>query len=312
MKSWKKIVLALLFVIVVLPYLLPSENALAMPQKPFDNSEFVIVDGVSLHYRVWPSEETKGNILLIHGLGGSTFSFRNNVNALSEAGYNVVAVDLPAFGYSGRKRNVDHSQNNRARLLWLMIDEIEKQYGFEGKWILTGHSMGASTTIAMANQNAQKVAALGFIDGAVSGDERNNLLFQIPPIQQWMKVILKNFVVNPKNVTGFLTSAYGKTASAADVDGYFQPYTVKGTFGAWTDFLKSAKNTNIEELSEKDIPIIVLWGEDDAWVSVNTIDVITSTVSNTFVYIFEGEGHCPNETSPYFNEKMIELLNQLP
>jgi thioesterase domain-containing protein len=26
----------------------------------------------------------------------------------------------------------------------------------EGKWILTGHSMGASTTIAMANQNAEK------------------------------------------------------------------------------------------------------------------------------------------------------------
>lgn len=312
MKIFKKIVLALLFVIVVLPYLLPSENVLAIPDKPFDNSEFVTADNVSLHYRTWLSDGTKGNILLIHGLGGSTFSFRNNAEALSEAGYHVIAVDLPAFGYSDRKRNLSHSQDNRARLLWLMIDEIEDKHGFEGDWILVGHSMGASTTLAMANQKSDKVTALGFIDGAVSGDERNNLLFKIPPVQQWVKVILKNFVVNKKNVTDFLTSAYGQTPSAEAVEGYFQPYTVKGTFGAWTDFLKSAKNTNIEELSDKDIPIIVLWGENDEWVSVDTIDVITSTASNTFVYVFEGEGHCPNETSPFFNEKMIELLDQLP
>lgn len=312
MKTWKKIVLALLFVIIVLPYLLPSENSLVMPEKPFDNSEFAMVDGVSLHYRMWKSEEAKGNILLIHGLGGSTFSFRNNVTALSEAGYNVIAVDLPAFGYSDRKRKIDHSQDNRGRLLWLLIDEIEKKAGIEGKWILTGHSMGASTTIAMANQNAEKVAALGFIDGAVTGGERNNLLFKIPPVRQWMKVILKNFVVNQKNVTDFLASAYGKAPSDSDVEGYYKPYTIKGTFGAWIDFLSSAKNINIEDLADKDIPIIVLWGQDDEWVSVDTIDAITDTATDTYVYIFEGEGHCPNETSPYFNEKMIELLNQIP
>jgi 2-hydroxy-6-oxonona-2,4-dienedioate hydrolase len=312
MKTWKKIVLALLFILFILPYFLPSENVLTIPQKPFENSEFVIVDDVSLHIRYWPALQSKGNILLIHGLGGSTFSFRNNAQALSEEGYNVIAVDLPAFGYSDRKRNISHSQENRARLLWLMIEEIEQKHQIVGDWILFGHSMGASTTIAMANQKADRVSALGFIDGAVSGGQRNNILFKIPPVGQWMKVILKNFVVKEANVTDFLTSAYNRTPSEQEVAGYFAPYTIKGTFGAWVDFLGSAKNINIEDLSDKDIPIIVLWGEDDEWVSVDTIDVITSTSSNTFVYIFAGEGHCPNETSPYFNEKMIELLNQLP
>jgi 2-hydroxy-6-oxonona-2,4-dienedioate hydrolase len=312
MKTWKKIVLALLFIIVVLPYLLPAENVAAIPEKPFENSEFVIVDGVSLHYRMWKNDDALGNILLIHGLGGSTFSFRNNAEALSSAGYNVIAVDLPAFGYSDRKRNIDHSQDNRAQLLWLMIEEIEQNNEFEGKWILAGHSMGASTTIAMANQKADKVSALGFIDGAVSGGHRNNTLFRLPFVQQWAKVILKNFVVTEKNVTGFLSSAYNREPSESELTGYLKPYLIKGTFGAWMDFLSSAKNINIEDLTDKDIPILVLWGEDDEWVSVDTVGIITSTVNNTLVYIFEGEGHCPNETSPIFNEKMIELLNQLP
>jgi 2-hydroxy-6-oxonona-2,4-dienedioate hydrolase len=312
MKMWKKILLALLFIVVVLPYLLPSENDRKIAEKPFENSEFVTVDDVSLHYRIWPNAEAKGNILLIHGLGGSTFSFRNNAEVLSQAGYNVVAVDLPAFGYSDRKRNINHSQNNRARLLWLMIDEIEKNNGFTQDWILTGHSMGASTTIAMANQKPDKVSALGFIDGAVSGVHRNSFLFNIPPVQQWMKVILKNFVVSQKNVTEFLTSAYNRMPSEQEISGYLDPYMITGTFGAWADFLASAKNLNIDELVDKDVPILVLWGEDDEWVSVDTVDIITSTVSQTYVYIFEGEGHCPNETSPIFNEKMIEMLNQLP
>jgi pimeloyl-ACP methyl ester carboxylesterase len=82
---------------------------------------------------MWKNDDALGNILLIHGLGGSTFSFRNNAEALSSAGYNVIAVDLPAFGYSDRKRNIDHSQDNRARLLWLMIEEIEQNNEFEGK-----------------------------------------------------------------------------------------------------------------------------------------------------------------------------------
>ncbi len=312
MKTWKKIVLVLLFIVFVLPYFLPAENTLAIPEKPFENSEFVTVDNVSLHIRTWFTSQSIGNILLIHGLGGSTFSYRNNAEALAQAGYNVVAVDLPAFGYSDRKRYIDHSQENRARLLWLMIDQIEDEYDMDGEWILTGHSMGASTTIAMANQQENRVRALGFIDGAVSGAHRSNFLFNIPSVGQWMKVILKNFVVNEKNVTGFLSSAYNRTPETAEVNGYLEPFKVKGTFGAWIDFLKTAKNVNIENLKSKDIPVVVLWGQEDEWVSVATVDNIEAIATNTFVYIFEGEGHCPNETSPIFNEKMIELLNQLP
>ncbi len=312
MKTWKRILLALLFVVFILPYFLPAENTKAIPVKPFENSEFVIADGVSLHIRTWFSPQNNGNILLIHGLGGSTFSYRNNAEALAEAGYNVIAVDLPAFGYSDRKRKIDHSQDNRARLLWLMIDQIEKKYDIGGDWILTGHSMGASTTISMANQREEKIRALGFIDGAVSGAHRSSFLFNIPSVGQWMKVILKNFVVNEKNVTNFLTSAYNRIPEEDELFGYYDPFTIKGTFGAWVDFLRTAKNLNIEDLKSKDIPVIVLWGDDDEWVSVDTVVIIESTVSNTLVYIFEGEGHCPNETSPLFNEKMIELLNQLP
>lgn len=62
----------------------------------FENSYFMQIDGVQLHYRTWQPPESNhcGNILFIHGLSGSTFSWRYVVDSLIEKGYSVVAVDL--------------------------------------------------------------------------------------------------------------------------------------------------------------------------------------------------------------------------
>ena len=49
----------------------------------FENSQFLTVDEVQLHYRLWlPTEgKNRGNVLLVHGLGGSTYSWRYTVPA---------------------------------------------------------------------------------------------------------------------------------------------------------------------------------------------------------------------------------------
>ena len=68
---------------------------LATVEKP---GRVVSVDGVELHY----TEAGQGPpILLIHGLNGSTFSFRHLAPLLSD-GFRVLALDLMGFGYSER------------------------------------------------------------------------------------------------------------------------------------------------------------------------------------------------------------------
>jgi len=51
--------------------------ALIYPEeRPFPESRFTTISGLSIHYRVWqPDGEPVGKILLLHGLGGSTYSF---------------------------------------------------------------------------------------------------------------------------------------------------------------------------------------------------------------------------------------------
>ena len=98
-----------------------------IPEKPFENSRFEIIDSVSIHYRVWNDtlRNPRGKIILIHGFCGSTFCWRYNFDALVAAHYKVVAIDLPGFGYSQRSPSLNQSQSNRARLLWGLLEKIE-------------------------------------------------------------------------------------------------------------------------------------------------------------------------------------------
>ena len=95
-----------------------SEASAQLPDKPFANSQYVEVDGIVLHCRTWnpQAEQYLGKVLLIHGLGASTYSWEQTADALSQAGYWVIAADLPGFGYSSRQSGLDHSQKRRSSI----------------------------------------------------------------------------------------------------------------------------------------------------------------------------------------------------
>lgn len=155
----KKLLVALISLFILLsliPYLItvPSSDAEYM-DKAFPESEYIEINDISVHYRVWTPETSfiKGKVLLVHGLGGSTFSWRNNIAPLQKEGYLVVAADLPGFGYSDRKSGIDHSQRARSDILWQLLDQTDPtldQDAASSGWVLAGHSMGAGTVSAMA------------------------------------------------------------------------------------------------------------------------------------------------------------------
>jgi len=173
MKKFLKILGILLLILLLLPYLLPTEFNNEIPEKPFTNSVFFISsDNISLHTQVYKTNQSyQGKILFIHGLGASTSSFRNNAPYFSEQGFDVISVDLPAFGYSSKESGINHSQVNRARLIWEMLDQYDKDNQSNDKWNLVGHSMGASTVLAMVEQHPDRVNTINLVAGAVTSDQ---------------------------------------------------------------------------------------------------------------------------------------------
>lgn len=126
---------------------------------PFANSRLESVAGVELHVRHWPAAGPARGcpVLLLHGLGGSTFSFRELAPALAAAGHPVWALDLPAYGYSARRPFPDTA--GAALAPWLRAQAGEQA------WCLLGHSMGTRVVAELVLALPGRVAAVAYVAG---------------------------------------------------------------------------------------------------------------------------------------------------
>lgn len=319
LKPWlrylRNFILILIFILIVFPYVLP----LSHPEEatyPYANSHQLFIDETYIHYRVYEAatEIPLGKVLLVHGLGGSTFSYEKNAPVFAEAGYHVITVDLPGFGYSSRKLDENHNQRHRSKLLWTLLEEVDKKITSDMTtdmpWHLGGHSMGGGTVAAMAYENPVSTASVIFIDGALFETSRSNTLTTLPIISRWLQIALEYVLIKPKRIESFLTSAYGQPPSSEDIDGYLNPLSVSGTARSATALLKTAQNMPKDNLSQLDMPVLALWGENDSWVPVSDTQRIKATIPKTDIKIIKNAGHCPMETHPEeFNQLFLDWLS---
>lgn len=309
----KKILKGLLIIVILLliiPYFIPTDYSTKAPEKPYENSVFFTTEsGLRLHTQVlYAQGEEKGKILLIHGLMASTFSYRKNITFLSEQGYTVIAVDLPGFGYSDKPSDLKYTQENFAKFLWEMLDDFDMQHNSQSAWHLVGHSMGASTTLAMALQNQSKIIDITMIAGAVNQGSNSAAFIMGTPVGAWLKVALRYFMLNKKNFENLLKDVYQKEVPQEAVDGYLKPVLTKGTINGLLQFVKTSKNVTIEEVKNLNLKINLIWGKKDTWVPVENILIIEDIVTVTQTYVFDEAGHTPHETEADFNEILLGMI----
>lgn len=321
MRRWIKIILLVLLSIFVLlstiPYLIPVKDNKAFSYiKPFAESELIEVEGIIMHYRKWmpTSDNIKGKVLFIHGLGGSTYSWRYNVDYLAENGYIVVAVDLPGFGYSDKSMGNDHSQKNRASVVWEVLDLIDSSLEDSIQsynWSLVGHSMGGGTVAAMSMERPTGVYRGILVAGALFENNPSyvsKLMEVYPPLKRWGMVLFERYV-DENRINNFLSSAYGRNPSDDEVIGYLEPLLYSPNNNYVIDVLSTAKNEDINKLKNTDISFHGIWGEFDSWVPLGAGMRIKGIIEGFDLKMINGAYHCPMETHYIeFNSILLEIL----
>ena len=310
LKKTALVFLAIFIVLSLLPYLLPQvELGGDRYDLVYSNSNFSQVRNIDLHYRIWESGGAdKGNILLVHGFGASTFSWRYTAPYLQERGYRVLAVDLPGFGLSERVIGFDHSADNRADLLWVLLDQL---YPGE-KWHLVGHSMGGATVSSMALMETERCISLTLAAGALAQFEPSlfSYFLKYPPASRWIRVIAGRQMLNEERVEMLLISAYGREPEPAEIEGYYLPLTVENSDAVLADLIKSAPTPLLNRVSEIRAPVLLIWGENDTWVPLNQGIDLEKLIPGATLVVLESEGHCPMETAPglfnYYLQNFLE------
>jgi len=260
------------------------------------------IGDVRIHYLHYLPSDTlvvRGSVLLVHGFAGSTFSWRFITDTLVASGFEVVAVDVPPYGYSDKNPALNQSFTARALLL---MDFLAKELP-ERRWHLTGHSMGGGMVEALAILMQDQVLSVTFVDGAIFrslhvGPYPVPMLFRNPVSRGILLTVFKPLMVNRPAVKWMLKSAYGTKPSRRDVTGYLRPLQERGTARA---ILRSAA-ASVEVMpvaaDSLKVPVLAFWGSNDRWIPEEVFAPVLELMPDTRKVIIEGAAHCPMETHP--------------
>jgi len=285
--------------------------------KPFSNSHFLTIDSIELHVRIWNENlsVTRGKVLLIHGFIGSTFCWRMNVEALAAAGYKVVAVDLPSFGYSARSLTFNQSQSSRGSLLWRLLDSLD--CGDTTRWNICGHSMGGGTAEAMALLRPERTQTLTIVAGMVFIHNTNReAQFTILARQKQYKKIMVSYMekrlITYKSVRNAVKKNYRYIPDSTVVINYLTPLLREGTAGSILNvWAKAREITPLNADGLKNIPVLVIWGKKDRTIYLRTGKHFVKHVPHAQLVVIHRSGHDPMETQPdLFNSLFVGFLSR--
>lgn len=278
----------------------------------FPESRFAEVDGAKIHYRHFAVEDSlkQGTVLLVHGFAGSTFCWRFVTDTLTASGFDVVAVDIPPFGYSDKSPKLNQSNTARALLLEQFISEI-----FPGRsWHLVGHSMGGAIVEALAIISEEDICSVTFVGGAIFTSLKPEkpkppLLLRNGITRGLLLVVVKPLLLNRVTLKRFLSSAYGREPLKHEVLGYLKPLKERGTSRAILRSMAVSEELFPLHADSVHLPVLAVWGDEDTWVPAKNFVEALDHMSESRLKIIPGAAHVPMETHPQeFIAVLMEFL----
>ncbi len=308
---------ALLVVALIGPYLIPLP---AQPEReatelaPADG-RFLTVNGVRTFIReAGPADGPP--VVLVHGFGGLTYTWRATLPALAAAGYRALALDLKGFGLSEKSFSQDYSHAAQADFVMATMSAV----GIE-RAVLVGHSMGGSVIGHAALRHPERVTALVFVAGAVreAGQAEGGsglplalgALVECPPFQRWGQLLLRSQLTRERLAQTQLSAYYVKNVVTPEVEeAYLGILQLKDWDLALLGVLRdSGRNGLPEPMSALTAPTLILWGEQDTWVPLERGKALHAALPQSRLIVFPNVGHLPMEEAPTeFNAALVGFL----
>lgn len=300
-------ILAILIVISAIAFTLfwlsrPTDVSFEEHKAEIPNSEyskFAEVDGIKIHYQ----EKGSGTpLILIHGYGSSTFTWRDVFVPLSEK-FRVIALDLKGFGFS-EKPTGDYTRKAQAVLVQHFLDKLK----IEKAWF-AGSSMGGEVSLNVALQNPERVKGLILIDSAgvksVKGSSYTPSIYEIPFIGRAfvaLGLLSDNLIRESLERSYFDDSKVTKKV----VETYYLPLQTNNGQRAIVSAQRQWDLYPIEdELSKIKVPTLIIWGKEDFVTPLAGGKKMNASIENSKMVIFENCGHLPAEEMP---QKTVEEI----
>jgi len=268
-----------------------------------DHSLFTEVDGVRVHYQE-VGDRNAPPMILIHGFAASNLVWSKVLLELADAGFRVIAPDLPGYGYSAKPRHLDYTIASQAKL----ISSFVQQLGIQ-RALFVGSSYGAAIAATIALDHPALVEKLVLV-GAVTNNKPTRYmlmrLFSSPIIGD----ILSPLVVGSRRLLRLrMKRVYDRHSWVLDerrVDARHLPLATRGAHRA---IIRTVRRWDAERVSRDahllTQPTLLLWGDNDREVPLRDGEHLHEEIPQSRLVVFRECGHLPQEEYPAVFTKLV-------
>lgn len=321
----------IVFIVLILGSIVYAQSETVAPESFADeDGQFIEVNDATL-YVIDRGESDAPVVMLLHGFGGSTFSWRYTIDPLVEAGYRVIAFDRPPYGLADKSTDIDYSAANYVELTAGLMDSLNVESA-----TLVGHSAGGGVIANFWMTYPERVDALVFVAGAVrtenitefmpeqgeSAPEQSvfaplfSIVSRLDPDAPAARQLVERFIT-PDVIEGIVYGNYYDQALVTQevLDGYTQAIRVDNWQGAFLKLLSTpegiVEGQDYSPFAEIDIPVLIMWGEEDAVVPFYVGQALNAYMPDSELVAYPLTGHLPmEEATDAFNDDLLRFLNQ--
>jgi pimeloyl-ACP methyl ester carboxylesterase len=242
-------------------------------------------------------------VVLVHGTPFSSFVWRRVVRRLSRQ-WQVVVCDLPGFGSSSMFAGQDVSLAAQGRV----FAELLAAWHLERPMVVA-HDIGGAIALRAHLLHGATYASLALIDVvavAPWGSPFFRLVREHPDV----------FSGLPPRLHAALVREYVSDASHRDLRSntlrrLVEPWLTAHGQAAFYRQIAQADQRHTDEIEGRypsiDLPVLVAWGADDAWIPIDRGRVLADRIPNARFEVIPDAGHLVQEDAP---EHLSRLLSE--
>jgi len=249
-------------------------------------------------------------VLLLHGLGSSLDTWRRNVQPLADAGYRVLAPDLPGHGDSDKPVSLDYDPLATVDFTSRLLDALGVQ-----KASLVGNSAGGLVATMFALEHPERTGRLALVAPGGLGRQISWFLrlMSVPAIGE--------FLYHPwtYHLMGINKRVFHEPSSVPDgvLTEMARVHALPGSIRATLRSLRSSINLKgvrpewqvLDRLPQLAAPLMCLWREQDNIIPVSHSSLIKNAIPQSLVRTLPQCGHWAHmEKADEFNNLLTRFL----
>ena len=266
----------------------------------------VTIDGDRVAYRI---AGTGPLLLLVHGMAGSSLTWRHVMPALAER-FTVLAPDLLGQGQSDKPRG-DYSLGAHANTLRDLLEAL----GHERATVV-GQSLGGGVAMQLAYQFPERCERLVLVDSGGLGREVTFYLrmLSLPGFESVFPLFCSSWLraAGTRVATWLDRAGVRSTPARQEIWRSYASLADAESRRAFFRSLRDVVDPGGQAVSAlgrlhraAQLPTLIVWGAQDPFIPVSHAIAAHEAIPGSRLEIFEGVGHYPHCEAP---ERFVEVL----